>query len=227
MIQFDGEYEKIILPKKLYDRNLNKFINYNEMFDQNYNKYRTEESYDLNDIDIIENNVDEIYQASVEMYHLVIKNEKIKFDQEEFYKIFNIYYDNPLVNKTKISNKFYLENKILFKKRKLKNMRKKEVFFMNENHKKTKRNYIERMINSKIKCMREAKKYERNYWDGPRKYGYGGYKYIPGRWTKVANKIINKFNLTNKSNILDIGCGKAFLLYEIKKNFTTNSNCGF
>ena len=45
-------------------------------------------------------------------------------------------------------------------------MRKKEVFFMNENHKKTKRNYIERMINSKIKCMREAKKYERNYWDG-------------------------------------------------------------
>lgn len=88
---------------------------------------------------------------------------------------------------------------------------------MNENHKKTKRNYIERMINSKIKCMREAKKYERNYWDGPRKYGYGGYKYIPGRWTKVANKIINKFNLTNKSNILDIGCGKAFLLYEIKK----------
>ena len=116
MIQFDGEYEKIILPKKLYDRNLNKFINYNEMFDQNYNKYRTEESYDLNDIDIIENNVDEIYQASVEMYHLVIKNEKIKFDQEEFYKIFNIYYDNPLVNKTKISNKFYLENKILFKK---------------------------------------------------------------------------------------------------------------
>ena len=96
-------------------------------------------------------------------------------------------------------------------------MRKKEVFFMNENHKKTKRNYIERMINSKIKCMREAKKYERNYWDGPRKYGYGGYKYIPGRWTKVANKIINKFNLTNKSNILDIGCGKAFLLYEIKK----------
>ena len=38
MIQFDGEYEKIILPKKLYDRNLNKFINYNEMFEKNYNK---------------------------------------------------------------------------------------------------------------------------------------------------------------------------------------------
>ena len=42
---------------------------------------------------------------------------KIKFDQEEFYKIFNIYYDNPLVNKTKISNKFYLENKIHLKKK--------------------------------------------------------------------------------------------------------------
>ena len=29
--------------------------------------------------------------------------------------------------------------------------------------------------------MKEAKKYSRNYWDGSRKFGYGGYKYIPGR----------------------------------------------
>ena len=36
--------------------------------------------------------------------------------------------------------------------------------------------------------MIEAKKYGKNYWDGPRKYGYGGYKFIKGRWTKVAKK---------------------------------------
>ena len=93
----------------------------------------------------------------------------------------------------------------------------KLVNFVTALHSSTKRNYIQRMMNEKPKCMIEAKKYEKNYWDGPRKFGYGGYKYIPGRWTKVANKIINKFNLTNKSNILDVGCGKAFLLYEIKK----------
>ena len=64
--------------------------------------------------------------------------------------------------------------------------------------------------------MKVAKKYEKDYWDGKRRYGYGGYKYIPGRLTKVAKKIINKFKLNNNSKILDLGCGKGFLLFEIK-----------
>ena len=46
----------------------------------------------------------------------------------------------------------------------------------------SKRNYIERMVNQKVKCMKVAKEYSFDYWDGNRKYGYGGYKYIPGRW---------------------------------------------
>ncbi len=94
---------------------------------------------------------------------------------------------------------------------------KKKINLMTSNHLKTKRNYLNRMTNSKVSCMAEAKKYGKNYWDGPRKYGYGGYKYIPGRWTHVAKKLIKKFNLKNDSKILDVGCGKAFILYEIKK----------
>lgn len=93
----------------------------------------------------------------------------------------------------------------------------KEINLLTTNHLKTKRNYLKRMINSKVKCMKEAKKYDLNYWDGPRKFGYGGYKYIEGRWTNVAKKIIKKFRLRNNSKVLDVGCGKAFLLYEIKK----------
>ena len=41
-----------------------------------------------------------------------------------------------------------------------------QLNLMTENHKKTKRNYMERMMNSKVKCMIEAKKYEKNYWMG-------------------------------------------------------------
>ena len=93
----------------------------------------------------------------------------------------------------------------------------KQVKIITENHLKTKRNYIERMINEKVKCMIEAKKYGKNYWDGKRKYGYGGYRFIEGYQTPVALKIIKKFKLTNNSKIIDIGCGKGFLLYEIKK----------
>ena len=93
----------------------------------------------------------------------------------------------------------------------------KELRFLRSNHISTKRNYLERMNDNKIVCMIEAKKYGKNYWDGKRRFGYGGYKYIPNRLTKIAKRIIKKFNLTNKSKILDVGCGKGYLLYEIKK----------
>jgi ubiquinone/menaquinone biosynthesis C-methylase UbiE len=71
------------------------------------------------------------------------------------------------------------------------------------------------MINDKVECMSVSKKFEFDYWDGDRKFGYGGYKYIAGRWKNVAKKIINHYNLNKNSSILDIGCGKGFLLYEI------------
>ena len=93
----------------------------------------------------------------------------------------------------------------------------REIKFITSLHKSTSRNYLARMINKKVECMNVAKKYGYHYWDGNRKYGYGGYSYIPGRWKSIANKIIKKYNLNNKSKILDVGCGKAFLLYEIKK----------
>ena len=73
------------------------------------------------------------------------------------------------------------------------------------------------MKNNKIHCMKIAKKYEKDYWDGDRKYGYGGFKYIPGRLSNIAKSIIKKFKLNNNSKILDLGCGKGYLLYEIKK----------
>ena len=90
------------------------------------------------------------------------------------------------------------------------------VDFVTSLHKSTSRNYIDRMIDDKAKCMTAAKKYDFDYWDGDRKFGYGGYKYMEGRWKPVAEKLIKNYNLNNSSSILDIGCGKAFLLYEIK-----------
>lgn len=103
----------------------------------------------------------------------------------------------------------------------------KEIKLVTNLHLKTKRKYLERMMDNKIKCMIEAKKYEKNYWDGDRKFGYGGYKYIPGRWESVAKKLINKFKLNSSSKILDVGCGKAFLLYEIKKIIPNIKIIGF
>ena len=93
----------------------------------------------------------------------------------------------------------------------------KELNLIGKLHNSTKRNYLYRMNDNKVFCMNVAKKYGKDYWDGKRRFGYGGYKYIPGRWELVAKKLIRKYDLNNSSRILDVGCGKAFLLYEIKK----------
>jgi ubiquinone/menaquinone biosynthesis C-methylase UbiE len=72
------------------------------------------------------------------------------------------------------------------------------------------------MLDNKVHCMLKAKEYEFDYWDGDRRYGYGGYKYLPGRWAPVAEALIENYNLTNSSKVLDVGCGKGYLLYEMK-----------
>ncbi len=109
--------------------------------------------------------------------------------------------------------KIFLLKSSSFKNKKLGKKRN----FVTLNHERTKRNYIDRMINDKVYCMKISKKYDQEYWDGDRKYGYGGYKYIPGYFKKLAEKLINTYALKNGSSILDLGCGKGFLLYEMKK----------
>ena len=83
-------------------------------------------------------------------------------------------------------------------------------------HESTKRDYLARMVDDKIHCMEIAKQYGKDYWDGNRRYGYGGYTYMAGRWKPVAEALIKQYDLTNDSSVLDVGCGKAFLLYEMK-----------
>jgi SAM-dependent methyltransferase len=90
------------------------------------------------------------------------------------------------------------------------------VQFVTPLHQATSRAYIDRMVDDKVHCMLKAKEYETDYWDGDRRYGYGGYSYIPGRWRPVAEALIERFSLTESSSVLDVGCGKGFLLYEMK-----------
>ncbi len=83
-------------------------------------------------------------------------------------------------------------------------------------HQATRRTYIDRMMDEKVHCMIKAKQYEYDYWDGDRRYGYGGYKYMPGHWKPVAESLIENYKLDNDSSVLDVGCGKAYLLHEMK-----------
>jgi len=88
--------------------------------------------------------------------------------------------------------------------------------FVTPLHKATARKYIERMSDDKISCMIKAKEYGMDYWDGDRRFGYGGYHYLAGRWKPVAEAMIKEYGLKAGSKVLDVGCGKGFLLYEMQ-----------
>lgn len=96
----------------------------------------------------------------------------------------------------------------------------KEIDFMSVLHKQTKRDYMGRVNDAeypKDKAARIARKFDREYWDGDRRICYGGYTYIPGRWEKVAKQMDKYYKIKRGAKVLDIGCGKGYLLFDLKK----------
>ena len=77
-----------------------------------------------------------------------------------------------------------------------------------------KRNLSQRSESRSQDIIAESKKYGQMYFDGPRDYGYGGYRY-DGRWKSVAVDIIEHFNLVQGSRVLDVGAAKGFLVKEL------------
>lgn len=89
------------------------------------------------------------------------------------------------------------------------------VDFLTSTHRSTKRDYLQRMIEyPKADAITIAKRYDQEYWDGDRRFGYGGYRY-DGRWRAVADAMAAHYGLKAGDRVLDVGCGKAFLLYEL------------
>ena len=57
---------------------------------------------------------------------------------------------------------------------------------------------------------------DREYYDGERENGYGGYRY-DGRWATIMPSIVNKYNLSQDASVLDVGCKKGFFLHDLKQ----------
>ena len=85
------------------------------------------------------------------------------------------------------------------------------------NYPKSKRDLSQR-VESKSESTREiARRFDKEFFDGDRNYGYGGFTYNPKYWINVVKDFSNHYNLKEGSKILDVGCAKGFMLYDFKK----------
>jgi protein-L-isoaspartate(D-aspartate) O-methyltransferase len=87
-------------------------------------------------------------------------------------------------------------------------------------HKSTTRDYLARVNEPeypKAKAAELAKQWAFDYWDGDRRINYGGYKYMEDRWSKVAKLMVEHYDLKPGSKVLDVGCGKGFLMFDFTK----------
>lgn len=86
-----------------------------------------------------------------------------------------------------------------------------------KNYPVTKRNLDEALVERTDEVRQVARRFDKDFFDGERKYGYGGYNYNPRFWTEVVKDFKDYYELRDGSKILDVGCGKGFMVYDFLK----------
>ncbi len=82
------------------------------------------------------------------------------------------------------------------------------------NYPKTKRNLDERLASKTEADRAVARQFGREFFDGDRNHGYGGFKYFPRFWQPVIPTFQQYWGLDQNSSILDVGCAKGFMMHD-------------
>jgi len=85
------------------------------------------------------------------------------------------------------------------------------------NYPKTKRDVKDRGASKTPEDRALARQFGKEFFDGDRRHGYGGFNYFPRFWQPVIPTFKARFGLTNDSSVLDIGCAKGFMLHDLRE----------
>jgi len=83
------------------------------------------------------------------------------------------------------------------------------------NYPKTKRNVEERGAEKTEADRAIARKFGKDFFDGDRKHGYGGFNYFSRFWQPVIPTMKAYWNLNAASSVLDVGCAKGFMMHDM------------
>ena len=83
------------------------------------------------------------------------------------------------------------------------------------NYPKAKRNLDERAASKTEADRAIARQFGKDFFDGDRRYGYGGFNYLPRFWQPVIPSFQSHFRLDSNSSLLDVGCAKGFMMHDL------------
>ncbi len=86
------------------------------------------------------------------------------------------------------------------------------------NYPKAKRDLDSRALNKTSEDRQIARKFEYDFFDGDRKHGYGGFKYMPKFWQPVIPTFKSYWKLNSDSKVLDVGCAKGFMMHDLMES---------
>ena len=82
------------------------------------------------------------------------------------------------------------------------------------NYPKAKRNIQERAQQKTEEDRQLARQFGKEFFDGDRRHGYGGFQYHPRFWQPVIPDFQRHYQLSAQHHVLDIGCAKGFMLHD-------------
>ena len=71
-----------------------------------------------------------------------------------------------------------------------------------------------------------ARQFGKEFFDGDRRHGYGGFSYNPRFWHPVVPTFQKFYKLSPESSLLDVGCAKGFMLNDFALLIPGLNVCG-